>query len=104
MLNVKQGGIKYHFLSLLYDLTWDWIPGLPDHWRTLCSKLLQKEYKTWHNKKKKLIHWELCKRIKFDHADKWYVYKQVSIQENEIQKIFSNLEIQITWFWPDNQN
>ena len=25
MLSVKQGGIKYHFLSLWYDLTWDWI-------------------------------------------------------------------------------
>ena len=24
MLSVKQGGIKYHFLSLWYDLTWDW--------------------------------------------------------------------------------
>ena len=23
MLSVKQGGIKYHFLSLLYDSTWD---------------------------------------------------------------------------------
>ena len=23
MLNVKQGGIKYHFLSLWYDSTWD---------------------------------------------------------------------------------
>ena len=22
MLSVKQGGIKYHFLSLWYDLTW----------------------------------------------------------------------------------
>ena len=26
MLSVKQGGIKYHFLSLCYDSTWDWIP------------------------------------------------------------------------------
>ena len=25
MLSVKQGGIKYHFLSLWYDSTWDWI-------------------------------------------------------------------------------
>ena len=25
MLSVKQGGIKYHFLSLWYDATWDWI-------------------------------------------------------------------------------
>ena len=24
MLNVIQGGIKYHFLSIWYDLTWDW--------------------------------------------------------------------------------
>ena len=24
MLSVKQGDIKYHFLSLLYDSTWDW--------------------------------------------------------------------------------
>ena len=24
MLIVKQGSIKYHFLSLWYDLTWDW--------------------------------------------------------------------------------
>ena len=26
MLIVKQGGIKYHFLSLWYDSTWDWSP------------------------------------------------------------------------------
>ena len=26
MLSVKQGGIKYHFLSLWYDLSWDWTP------------------------------------------------------------------------------
>ena len=24
MLSVKQGGIKYHFLSLWYDSSWDW--------------------------------------------------------------------------------
>ena len=24
MLSVKQGSIKYHFLSVLYDSTWDW--------------------------------------------------------------------------------
>ena len=26
MLSVKQRGVKYHFLSLWYDLTWDWTP------------------------------------------------------------------------------
>ena len=26
MLSTIQGGIKYHFLSLWYDSTWDWTP------------------------------------------------------------------------------
>ena len=26
MLSVKQGDIKYHFLSLWYDSAWDWTP------------------------------------------------------------------------------
>ena len=26
MLSIKQGGIKYHFLSLRYDSTRDWTP------------------------------------------------------------------------------
>ena len=26
LLSVKQGGIKYHFLSLWYDSSWDWTP------------------------------------------------------------------------------
>ena len=25
-MSVKQGGIKYHFLSLWYDSSWDWTP------------------------------------------------------------------------------
>ena len=27
MLSVKQGSIKYHFLSLWYDSIWDWTPA-----------------------------------------------------------------------------
>ena len=27
MLSAQQSGIKYHFLSLWYDSTWDWTPG-----------------------------------------------------------------------------
>ena len=26
VLEAKLGGIKNHFLSLLYDMTWDWTP------------------------------------------------------------------------------
>ena len=35
MLSVKQGSIKYHFLRLWYDTTWDWTPSLLGHWQTL---------------------------------------------------------------------
>ena len=33
------------------------------------------------------IHWELCKRLKFDHTTKWYMYKPESVLENEMNKI-----------------
>ena len=38
-----------------------------------CSKLAQKEYKTRHDCVGKLIHWEMCKKFRFDHTNKWYM-------------------------------
>ena len=51
------------------------------HWNTKvlhlmkseCSKLPQKDYKTRHEWVGKVIHWELCKKLKFDHTTKWYI-------------------------------
>ena len=37
MLTVKQGEIKYHFLSLWYDSTWDWNQVSQAHWQTVYS-------------------------------------------------------------------
>ena len=37
-----------------------------------CSKLAQKEYKSRHDWVGKVIHWEMCKKFKFDHTNKWY--------------------------------
>ena len=34
----------------------------------------QKEYKTRHNWVGKVIHWELCKMLKFDHENKRYMH------------------------------
>ena len=34
------------------------------------NKLAQKQYKIRHNWVAKVIHWELCKKLKFDHMDK----------------------------------
>ena len=30
----------------------------------------------------KVINWELCKWLKFGHADKWYIHEPESIQKN----------------------
>ena len=35
-----------------------------------CGKLVQKEYKMRPNRMGKVIHWELCKKVKFDHTVK----------------------------------
>ena len=58
------------------------------------NKLAQKKYKTRHDWVGKLIHWELYKRLKFDNADKWYMYKPESIQKNKTHKILCDFEIE----------
>ena len=44
-----------------------------------CSKLAQNEYKSKHVWLGKMITWKLWKRLKFGHADKWYIYKPESV-------------------------
>ena len=39
-----------------------------------CSKLAQREYKERHDWVGKVIHWEMCKKFKFDHTNKWYMH------------------------------
>ena len=39
-----------------------------------CSKLAQKEYKTRQDRVSKVIHWEMCKKLKFDHTKKGYMH------------------------------
>ena len=46
-----------------------------------CSKLVQ-EYKTRHDWVDKVIHWEMRKKLKFDHTNKWYMHNPASISEN----------------------
>ena len=40
-----------------------------------CRKPAQKEYKTGYDWVGKVIHSELCKRLKLDHTDKYYMHK-----------------------------
>ena len=59
-----------------------------------CSKLAQKKHKTRHDWVGRVIHWELCKNLKFDHTTKWYMHKPEFILENEMHKIAWDFEIQ----------
>ena len=48
-----------------------------------CSKLAQKEYKTRHDWTGKVIHWEICKKFKSDHTNKWYMHNLAPVLEND---------------------
>ena len=48
-----------------------------------CSKFVQKEYKTRHDRVDKVIHWEMCKKFKFDHSNKWYRHNLAPVLEND---------------------
>ena len=50
------------------------------------SKLAQSDYKTRHGLLGKvIIHWELCKKLKLDHTNKWYMHNPESVLENKTQ-------------------
>ena len=59
-----------------------------------CGKLVQKEYKTRHDSLCKVILWELCKKLKFDHTKKSYMHKPESVLENKTHKLHWDFEIQ----------
>ena len=31
----------------------------------------------------KVIHWEMCKKFKFDHTNKWYMHNPAPVLEND---------------------
>ena len=56
-----------------------------NHMISKCSKLAQKDYKTRHNWVGKVIHWEMCKKFKFDHTNKWYMHNPAPVLKNDTQ-------------------
>ena len=43
----------------------------------------------------KVILWEICKKFKIDHANKWYMHNPAPILENDIHKLLWDLDIQM---------
>ena len=58
------------------------------------SKLAQKEYNARHDRVGKVIHWEMCKKFKFDHAKKWYMHNPSPVLENDTHKLLWDIDIQ----------
>ena len=59
-----------------------------------CSKFTQKEYKARHDWVGKGIHWEMCKKFKFGHTNKWYMHNPAPILENDSHKLLWHFNIQ----------
>ena len=69
----------------------DWDETI-NHKISECRKLAQ-EYKTRHDWVGKVIHWELCKKFKFDHRNKWYMHNLDSAMDNDTHKLLWDFEI-----------
>ena len=58
------------------------------------SNFAQREYKARHDWVGKVIHWEMCKKLKFDHTNKRYMHNPVPILENATHKLPWDFNIQ----------
>ena len=65
----------------------------------------KKRYPKMHNKQiikiimmiiwvGKKIHWEVCKKFKFDHTNKWYMRNRAPVLENGTYKLLWDFDIQ----------
>ena len=52
-----------------------------------CRKLAQREYKARHDWVGKVIHWEMCKKFKFDYTTKWYMHNPAPVLENATHEL-----------------
>ena len=59
-----------------------------------CRKLAQTEYKARHDWMGKVINWEMCKKLKFDHANKWYMHNSAPVLENYTHKLLWDFDTQ----------
>ena len=56
--------------------------------------MAQKEYETRYDRVGKVIHWEMYKKLKFDHTNKWYMHNPAPVLENDTHKLLWDFNIQ----------
>ena len=100
LIAAPNSAIKTNYVKTRIDAKNSWCRLCGDRDETInyiisqCTKLAQTEYKNRHDWVEKEIHWELYKKFKFDHTNKWYMHNPESIQENETHILLWDLEIQ----------
>ena len=102
LIAAESNAIRINHIKARIDKTQQnskcWLSGDRDetnnHIISECSKLAQKDYKVRHDWVGKVIHWEMCKKFKFDHTNKWYMHNPASVQENETHIFLWDFEIQ----------
>ena len=67
--------------------------GTINHIISECSKLAQKEYKIRHEWVGKVIHGVICKKLKFDYTNKWYMHNPGPVLENDTHKLRLDFDI-----------
>ena len=45
-----------------------------------------------------MIPWEMCKKFKFDHKNKWYMHNPAYVLENDMHKLLWDFDIQTVEF------
>ena len=53
------------------------------HITNRCEKLPQKEYKRRHDNVAKKVHWDICKKNRLEHREKWYEHALEGAEKNE---------------------
>ena len=56
--------------------------------------MAQKEYKVRHYWVDEVIHWEMCKKSEFDHANKWYLHNPAPVLEYDTHKLLWDFDLQ----------
>ena len=60
------------------------LPLLSDECRKLAGNKYKIRIDDWVGK---VIHWELCKKLKFENSTKWYMHNPESVLENEMHTV-----------------
>ena len=64
------------------------------HIKSRCEKLAQKEYKRRNDNVAKKVHWDICKKNRLEHSEKWYEHIPEGAVENKEIKVLWDINIQ----------